>query len=68
MIHISVNSGKNIDDLYHFTQTFDSFITIGDTLKIYPGSKTEPGPHHSRSAFVALTRNKNLSSYFNTKI
>lgn len=60
MIHISVNSGKNIDDLYHFTKTFESFIAICDSLVINPGSTTEAGPRHTKSDFISFTRDKNM--------
>ena len=60
MIKVQLNAGKNIDDMYHFTKTFENFVSICDSLKIYPGAKTEPGPAHKKSDFVCVTRDKNL--------
>lgn len=67
MIKVQLNSGKNIDDVYHFTKTFESFISICDSLKIYPGSKIEAGPAHKISDFVCLTRDKHLMQHNGSK-
>lgn len=63
MIKLVLNSGKNIDDLYHFTAKAGLFFLVCSDQTLRAGVKEESGPaHQGKNPFVAFTRDKNLPS------
>jgi len=60
MIKVSLNSGKEVSTLYHFTKSVALFYSICDDLRLIAGMTIEKGPGHNKSKFVSFTRNLNL--------
>ena len=63
MIKVVLNSGKNIDDLYHFTTKASLFYLVCSDQTLRAGATEESGPaHQGKNPFVAFTRDRNLPS------
>lgn len=62
MIKLNLNSGKNIDDMYHFTRTAGNFCLICSDHTLRAGEKEERGPAHEEEMepFISVTRDKHL--------
>lgn len=61
MLKVMLNSGKNIDDLYHFTPRADLFYLICSDRILRAGDKEESGPtHKGKNPFISFTRSHNL--------